>query len=93
MTKSKGFSAVEVIIVIIIVAIIGVAGYIVYDRLNGNPSEVIDVEGNALVEELPEAPEIESSSDLEEATTVIDSVDLDASNASLTELQAELDKF
>lgn len=89
--KKNGFSAIEVIIVVAVVAILGVVGYVVYDRFYGQTTT--ETSKYISVEDLPAAPEIETTADLGEAILTMDSVDLDSSDTVLSDLQAELDKF
>ena len=88
MKKYQGFSLVEVVIILVIVTVIGAVGYVAYDRLyNPSTDEISNVQS------VPETPAVSTKADLDTAATALDSADLDAAEAEITALEAELAKF
>lgn len=89
MKKNQGFSIVEVLVVAVVLVVLGVLGYVAYNRFYSNN----DNTGAALVDEVPSAPKVTTKTDLKTVSSTIDSVDLDAVDAQISELDKELNKF
>lgn len=86
----KGFSFVEVIIVIVVVAIIALLGYVAWNQIvNTNSSNTSQ---KAVAEDVPTAPEIKTVSDLDQADTTLDKVDVGGSDDT-AQLDQELEAF
>lgn len=84
-----GFSAVEIVIAVAVVAVVGFLGYTFYnnyqDKKAAEASTVTDV---------PQAPEITTTSDLDKASTTMDGAAVDSGNDDdLSELDSELAEF
>ncbi len=89
--KKAGFSIVEVVIVVVVLAILGGLGYVAYDNFVVAPA----VEQTSMPDpstETSEPPVIESSGDLEQATTDLNSLDLDDGD-DVTELESQSTDF
>jgi prepilin-type N-terminal cleavage/methylation domain-containing protein len=79
-TLSKGFSMVEVLLVVAVVALIGGLGYVYVTNMN--KSNQASSTQKASVEK-PAVTTIKSSSDIDKATSELDSLDVtDSSDAS-----------
>lgn len=76
-TNQSGFSVIELAIAIVIVAIIGFAGYSVYHRQH-NQSAVASQPATA--SDVPAAPAVSSTSDLDKAAAALDQTDPGGSN-------------
>lgn len=88
--SSQGFSAIEAIIIIVIVAAIVAIGYVVFNRVNDNKEQTTSQTTGT---DTPAAPDINNSSDLDEADTTLDSTDVDAATSDSSELDTELSEF
>lgn len=85
--NSQGFSVVEILLVVVIVAVLGFVGWRVWDTQFNKPAT--DTAQTNTVE----APAVEKASDLDEAAKAVDDINLDSSDAELTELEKELDSL
>ncbi len=90
-TNQSGFSIVEILIVVVVVALIGFIGYRFYtsqaDTMTGTSTSQ-----SATADDVPEAPDVTSTSDLDKASTMIDETDTSSSNDT-AELDSELEAF
>lgn len=95
-TSRQGFTVVEVLMVVVVVAIIGLLGWTAYNSFSSNDeadqqSQVAPTYNQA--SDLPEPPEIKDTTSLDEASALLDSVELEKNDGELAELDAELNKF
>lgn len=82
-------STIKIVIAVAIVAVIGITSYKLYDNYRQNQM----IESSAITD-VPSAPPITETIDLNDANTTLDETMLDASNNNdLTELDNELDAF
>lgn len=85
-TKS---STIRIIVVIAVVIVAGIVGYKLYDNYQQNKI----IESSTAID-VPAAPAIKQTTDLDEASTTLDETKLDTSNSDdLSELDSELDAF
>ncbi len=91
--NQAGFSAVELLIVVVIVGLLGFVGYMVYGKQQ-DKNNAVDTSQNSSRQEsandVPEAPEIKSTSDLDKASATLDNVD---TNNDSSELDKEVSNF
>jgi len=85
--NSSGFHVVEVILVVAIAAVFGFIGWRVYVAQD-TKSATVNTQGQP-----QEAPTINATSDLNEATATIDKIDLDDSDQELSDMQGELNSL
>jgi Tfp pilus assembly protein PilV len=93
--NQAGFSVIEVVIIIAVVALVGFLGYTAYNRFQDDKTtgDSTQTEQAATTSDAT-APEINSSSDLDEAQKVLDeSATSDASDADAKQLDGELSSF
>ena len=91
--KQLGFSLVEGLIVIAVIALVAAVGYVAWNQFNNNNDQVITTsEQKAVAEDVPAAPEINETSDLDEANAALDSVEVGGSDDSAT-LEREAESF
>lgn len=90
--KQAGFSAVELVIVLVVVGVLATVGYMVYSRQQDNKTANSGTSQSASAEDVPSAPEIKSSSDLDKASATLDDVNLDK-NKDGSQLDSELSTF
>lgn len=93
--NNSGFSPVEILIVVVIVGVISLIGYTIYDRqqpksasTSGQTSQT-ESAGN---EDIPSAPEINSTEDLTKAEKTLDDTSVEGGSDS-SQLDAELASF
>jgi prepilin-type N-terminal cleavage/methylation domain-containing protein len=86
--KQSGFSAVEIIIVAAVVAIVGYLGYSFYTSYQDKQSKAAE---SATTDDTTRAPEITTTTGLDEASATIDQADVESSNNDdLSELEKEM---
>ena len=91
--KQLGFSLVEGLIVIAVIALVAAVGYVAWNQFNNNNDQVITTsEQKAVAEDVPAAPEINETGDLDEANAALDSVEVGGSDDSAT-LEREAESF
>lgn len=84
-----GYSTAEIIMTVVIVAIIGLVGYTFYKSYQAKTAN-----DSAVVTDVPKSPVIKDTNDLDEASAVIDQMELESnSSGDLTELDKELAEF
>lgn len=88
--SQKGFSAVEFVIIALVVAVVGFVGYTVYDRQQ-NDKAASTVESSQATD-VPAAPEIKNTDDLQAAEAVLDQTDT-SNSADSSELDKQLNSF
>ena len=94
--SQTGFSAVELLIVIVVVAVLALVGYSVYQWQNNKPATTANTQSDSetMAGNVPSAPAINTSSDLDEASTTLDQMDISASNSSdSSQLDSQLAAF
>jgi type II secretory pathway pseudopilin PulG len=84
-SKSHGFGVVEIILVVVVIALIGLIAYRAWDA-NVNKSAQSSEQQNTA--QSPDAPQIQSSKDLDTAATALDNTDIDGSSE--TELDEQI---
>ncbi len=87
MKRVSGFSAVEALIVVTLIVLVGLVGYNLYSMnvaRNDNAAEQ-----QAIADQVPEAPVINSESDLDSAAETLDAVDVDQNQEDLQQLDTE----
>lgn len=92
--SQTGFSAFETIMLIATVALLGLAGFLVYDRQQEKKaaSDSTSATQKAEADKVPEAPEIKSSADLDNAEKAVDETKVDNTEDD-TQLDKELNSF
>jgi prepilin-type N-terminal cleavage/methylation domain-containing protein len=75
MRKNSGFSVVEVVIVVVIVGIVGTLGVVGYTRWQQTQA-THDTKTNTSQQTASEAPEINTTGDLDKALTTLDQADV-----------------
>ena len=85
--KQSSFSAAGLIVVSVVVVALGFVGYTVYSSLSANNE-------SATATDVGSAPEIKSTSDLDQASATLDQTDPGGSNATdANQLDSELSAF
>lgn len=90
--KQAGFSGVEAVIILVIAGVIGGVGYSVYHRSNNviTSSSVPVAKQSAKAQNVSQAPAVQSTSDLNTASTTLDKNDPSSTNGSdLDQLDSE----
>ena len=94
-SNQVGFSIIELVIVIAAVVLLGVLGFVMYGRLQGNKpattSEASDQSTTASGIAL--APSVNSTDDLDAAQAVLDKTDPDNNTTDTGQLDSELAAF
>jgi hypothetical protein len=89
--KKQGFSIISILIIVVVVVLAGFIGYLFYDNYIVG-SQIKDQSPTA--SGIPVAPEVVDTADLDNAGSVLDSINLDADiDTDLDQLEAELDSF
>lgn len=86
-SKQTGFSAVEVLIILVALGVIGFAGWRFYEA---GRDPVAQPSGSVVQQE--EAPQVESTEDLQEAEEYLESADIDE-ELDTSELDAALEQI
>jgi hypothetical protein len=85
--NSRGFAATEVIIVIAIAVIVGIIGYLIFNKTKDDqPTASVQPTGT----NVPAAPEVQDTSDLDAASKALDETDIDASAQDTTQLETQV---
>jgi Tfp pilus assembly protein PilV len=91
--KQLGFSAVELLIILVVVALLGFAGYVVYNRMQNNKAASSSTTSQSTSSsDVKSAPAINSASDLDKASNILDQTDPNPSGDSAT-LDTQLSAF
>jgi len=91
-TNQSGFSVVELVVVLVIVALLGAAGYVVYNRHANSKPAATAASQSATANDVPTAPEVNSSSELDQEQSVLDQTDISSSNDT-AQLNSQLQSF
>jgi prepilin-type N-terminal cleavage/methylation domain-containing protein len=96
-TNQSGFSVVEVLVVVVVLGLVGFISYSFYNKqadtdktTDGSTSQ--SASQSATADDVPAAPELTSTDDLDTASAMLDESDTASSNDS-TELDAQLQSF
>lgn len=83
-TNQSGFSVVELVIVLAVVAVLGFVGYSIHNLQNNKTADTSTTQTAsgqpAKANDVPSAPVINSTSDLNTASTMLDQTDPGSSN-------------
>ena len=90
--NQAGFSIVEGLLLLIIVAALAGVGYFVYNQQQDKQAGVNQTSYVAKEDQVPEAPQVETAADLDNADKTIDQVNLDEDSEN-SELDRELNSF
>lgn len=92
---SKGFSAVELIIVLVVLVGVAGTGY-AYMKMKNNATPAATTTTTTTQtasSDVPSAPQIKSNSDLDTALNTVNSVNLDASSSDSSQLGSQSSNF
>lgn len=91
--QQNGFSLVEIVIVVIVIAVIAALGYVAWNKF-ANQDEQMETSTSqpATADDVPTAPQIETTDDLDEASTTLDEIDLNGSGDD-AQLEREVESF
>jgi hypothetical protein len=87
-----GFSIVEAAIAVVVVGAIGVTGYLAYDRIKDTDKSPTATQQTDEAD-VPTAPAVEESGDLDAALKTLDDTDIDASASDSAALDTEASSF
>jgi len=92
--NQSGFSVIALALVVLVIGVLGFAGYTVYNRQNNEPSSsnTNPVSQPPAVSDAQTPPEVNSTSDLDKALTVLDQTDTSSSSDS-AQLDSQLQSF
>lgn len=90
--NQSGFSVVELVIILLVVGALAFVGYMVYNRQQDDKTTVNDTSQSVATDDVPSAPEIKTTGDLDKASATLDQVDVDSNNDS-SQLDSELSAF
>ena len=93
MKRSSGFSLVEGVLLVIFIALVGVVGYNALAHLGSSQTPNTPSIDQTQPVTVPAAPEIKTSSDLDNASTTLDQINLDKNSDDLSGLDGELASF
>lgn len=89
MKRKQGFSPIEIILTLVVVIIIGAVSYVALSQIN----KASDDSTTPPTKTVTEVPVINSETDLDKTIDNLDATNLDAAEAELTELEAEISNF
>ena len=90
--NQSGFSAVELVIVLVVAGVLAFVGYTVYNRQQDNKAADNGTNQSAVANDVPSAPEVKSTSDLDKASAALDDANLD-DNSDSSQLDSEMSNF
>lgn len=90
-TSQSGVSIVEILIVIVVLGLIGFIGYNFYAKQSDKPADD-STSQTATAKDIPTAPEVTSTNDLDKASAMLDGSDTSSSSDS-AELDSQLQAF
>lgn len=90
--NQTGFSAIELIVALVVVGGLAFAGYTVFNRQQAAESADTTTSQPATVNDVPSAPEITDTDDLDKANATLDQVEIDGDSDS-SQLDVELATF
>jgi Tfp pilus assembly protein PilV len=87
-SKQNGFSVVETLIVLVVVVALGFVGYKVYSRQHDNTATTASSQstGSATANDVANAPDVKTTSDLDKAAATLDQTDPGTSNSDSSQL-------
>lgn len=95
-SQKSGFTIMEIIIVVVVLVVVGLLGYVAYTRFfapdANNTSQQESLNEQNSDGSTADAPEINSTEDLDSAAAALDKADLDTTSDSNT-LQSDLGSF
>ncbi|HET7640450.1 MAG TPA: prepilin-type N-terminal cleavage/methylation domain-containing protein [Ktedonobacteraceae bacterium] len=91
-SDQSGFSVVEVVIAIVVLGLIGLVGYNLYTKQADNKAANGSTSQSATATDVPAAPEVASTSDLDKSSTILDEADTTASSDAAA-LDSQLQSF
>lgn len=89
--RQRGFTIVEVFIVLLIAVVIVAGTYFVFKSRNADSPAAKDAAATGAVnaEDVPAAPEVKTTADLDTSTNTLDQAQLDGSDDSALDAQAD----
>jgi prepilin-type N-terminal cleavage/methylation domain-containing protein len=90
-SNRSGFSVVEILIVVVVLGLVGFIGYVFYTK-QSNTTVNSTTNQSATAEDVPAAPGVTTTSDLEKASKMLDESDT-ASSSDSAELDSQLQSF
>lgn len=92
--KQAGFSVIEAIVIIVIVgALLGVGIWVVKKQSDNKTKDTDTSQTSEDETSVPEAPQVDSNEDLDDAEKALDDSDLDAGNSDNSDLDAQTNAF
>jgi len=92
--REKGFSAVEGVIVLVVVLVVGFAGFMLVKHPKGNDTASnADTAATSTDSDVPAAPAVTKTSDLDTAVKILDNTNLDAAATDTADLDTQLSGF
>ena len=91
--KQNGFSLVEMVIVVIVIVVIAALGYVAWNKFANKDAQMeTSTSQPATADDVPTAPQIKTTDDLDEASTTLDEIDLNESSDD-AQLEREVESF
>lgn len=92
--NQAGFSVVEVVLLLAIAGLLAYIGYRVYGQYSStnNPNTASTSSESRVASDVPSAPQIKSTRDLDKASATLDQIDVNASGDN-SKLDSELESF
>lgn len=87
MKTHSGFSLVEAFIAVAVVVLVGLVGYNLYSMQQARNQTVRDQQ--SVAKEVPDAPNISETADLDEATKTLDQIDPETNDQESAQLDSE----
>lgn len=91
-TRSRGFTAVEGLLIALALVLVAGAGYLVLKQ-NREDTKAPSASEQAETANTPAAPYVEESGDLDAASKTLDETNIDAGTTDTTDLDAQLSGF
>lgn len=94
-TNQSGFSIIEIAVVVVLVGIVALLGYTFYNRQNSNPvADTATATQSAVATDVPVAPAVKSTGDLDAALAILDQTNpAGSNNADATLLDSQVANF
>lgn len=90
--NQAGFSAVELVIVLVVIGVLAFVGYTVYNRQQDNKAADSGTSQSATASDVPPAPEVKNTNDLDKASATLDQVN-PGDDSDSSQLDSELNAF